>query len=169
MRRITGVRALCRISTRNLKDKDTERYHVEEQTLAFVDGIGEREFVEHLADTLGLDEKEKPRRREWSRVGNTIGALTLRLNLMNEAQVNEVLQIQDVEGGYFGEVAVRAGYLSPIQVESLLELQQLHDELLLGEQLVVAGQLDIPTLVNSLADFLNRRESTAVKMASRSD
>ena len=134
--------------------------------MTFVDGIMEREFIEYLVDSLGLDENEKPRQGDWSRVGNTNGALTLRLNLMTESQINEVLQTQDVEGGYFGEIAVRAGHLSPGQVETLLELQQLHEQLLLGEQLVIAGKLDVSILINSLADFLNQRKKTAVKTAS---
>lgn len=124
--------------------------------MAFIDGLVECEFLQYLGKTLGRDFEGRTSKGDWSRLGNTIGALTLRVNLMTEAEVNKVLEIQDVEGGYFGEVAVNAGYLTAEQVSSLLEIQQLHDQLQLGEQLVVAGDIDVPTLVRTMAEFLDR-------------
>ena len=90
-------------------------------------------------------------------MGNTIGAMTLRLGLMSDAEVDAVLETQDIEGGYFGEIAVRDGYLTEEQVDRILELQQLHDQLYLAEQLVVSGKLDLPSLVKHLSKFLSDR------------
>ncbi len=129
--------------------------------MAFITGLAECEFIEHLASDLGLDEAERPRASRWSHVGNTIGALTLKLNLLSEAEVDQVLETQELEGGYFGEIAVRNGLLTEDQVDAVLELQQLHDQLYLGEQLVVAGKLDVPALVRTLAAFLGERNRLA--------
>ncbi|MFV2069138.1 MAG: hypothetical protein ACC645_19395 [Pirellulales bacterium] len=117
-------------------------------------GLAEHEFVDDLADRLSLDPADRPRASDWLRVGNTIGALTLRLNLMSEGQVDKVLETQDLEGGYFGEIAVRLGYLTEQQVDRLLELQHFHDQLFTAEQLVVAGRIDVPSLLTRFAQFL---------------
>ncbi len=127
--------------------------------MEFTNGLVECEFDEYLSDQLQLDEAERPRTSQWSRVGNTIGAMTLRLNLMSEAEVDAVLESQDMEGGFFGEIAVRDGYLTEDQVDQILELQQLHDQLNLAEQLVVAGKLDVASLVKHLSVFLSDRGS----------
>jgi hypothetical protein len=75
--------------------------------------------------------------------------------------VEEVLETQEVTGGYFGEIAVRNGYLTESQVDRILELQQLHDQLSLAEQLVVEGKLDVVSMVDNLATFLSKREELA--------
>jgi hypothetical protein len=122
------------------------------------DSLVECEFVEFLVAKLGLEMDERPTRGEWCRLGNTIGAITLRLNLLSDAEVNEILRVQDVEGGLFGELAVRAGYLTREQVAHVLEIQQLHDQLHMGEQLVAVGRLDLRVLLDCLAEFLASRE-----------
>ena len=59
--------------------------------MTFVDAFVECEFVEYLRKRIKLDAGDEPQAGEWSRVGNTIGALTLRLNLMSESQIDQVL------------------------------------------------------------------------------
>ena len=123
--------------------------------MSFVDSFAECDFIEYLATRLGLENRLRPKSNEWSRVGNTVGALALRLNLLSEAQIDKILEMQDVQGGYFGELALQAGYLNPLQISRLLEIQSLHDQLFLAEQLVVAGTIDVPTLVGNLSAFLS--------------
>ena len=125
--------------------------------MSFVDGLVDCEFGAFLVSKLQLQANETPRKGEWSRMGNTIGALALRLNLLTDAQVNEVLQTQDVEGGFFGELAVRARFLTAEQVDSVLRIQQMHDQLQIGEQLVAAGRLEVRELINTMAEFLATR------------
>jgi hypothetical protein len=125
--------------------------------MAFTEALSATGFDEFLADTLQLDEAERPQASQWSRICNTIGAMALRLNLMTEIEVDSVLETQELEGGYFGEIAVREGYLTEEQVDRILQLQQLHEQLYLSEQLVVAGKLDLPTLTNHLATFFHKR------------
>ena len=121
--------------------------------MSFVDGLPECEFIDFLTAKLGLEGADRPNTGRWSRVGSTIGALALKLNLMTENEVDKVLEMQDVEGGYFGELAVKAGCLSHTHVSTLLAIQNLHDQLQLGEQLVVDGKLDLPTLIRSISEF----------------
>ena len=120
------------------------------------------DFGEYLADWLDLDAGQRPTCGDWSRMGSTIGALALRLSLMSEADVDKVLEIQDTEGGFFGEVAVRCGFLTPQQVSRLLGIQRLHDDLNLGEQLVVAGKLDVPSLLSVMVQFLRASDGPPV-------
>ncbi len=121
--------------------------------MSFVDGLPDREFIDFLTVKLGLEDYERPKPGQWSRVGSTIGALALKLNLMTETDVDKVLEMQDVEGGFFGELAVKAGCISHAHVRALLEIQHLHDQLQLAEQLVVDGKLDLSTLLCSLSEF----------------
>jgi hypothetical protein len=123
--------------------------------MSFVDSFAESNFVEYLVARLELKNQPRPKSNEWSRVGNTVGALALRLNLLTEAQIDKTLEKQDVQGGYFGELALQAGYLNPMQISRLLDIQNLHDQLFLAEQLVVAGAIDVPTLVSHLSAFLS--------------
>ena len=125
--------------------------------MTFVEGLVEREFIEYVAKSLGLDPQERPQPNKWLRLGNTIGALALRMNLMSDTELNEILEVQDVQGGYFGEIAVEKGFLTSAQVRRLLEIQNLHDQLYLAEKWVIEGKLDVPSLINRLAMFLSRR------------
>jgi hypothetical protein len=117
-------------------------------------------FVEYLADCLEIGPDQRPSSGQWSRIGNTIGALALRLNLLSEADVDKVLEIQDARGGYFGEIAIEREFLTPAQVDRLLDVQKLHDDLNLGEQLVVDGRLDLPSLVNMLGQYMREQGDT---------
>ncbi len=125
--------------------------------MSFVTGLVEREFIEYVAESLGLDPQERPQPSKWLRLGNTIGALALRMNLMSDAEVDETLEVQDVQGGYFGEIAVEKRYRTSEQVSRLLEIQNLHDQLFLAENWVLEGKIDVPSLINRLATFLGRR------------
>lgn len=117
-------------------------------------GLAEREFVDVLTEELSLAPVDRRRSNDGFRVGNMIGALARRLNLLSEDQVDTVLETQDLEGGYFGEIAVRLGYLRDEQVDRLLQLQSMHDQLFTAEELVMAGHIDPPSLLARLARHL---------------
>ncbi len=55
----------------------------------------------------------------------TIGALSVRLGVLEVDDVHRILHIQNERGGHFGEIAESLGLLTPIQVESLLEVQKI--------------------------------------------
>ncbi len=129
--------------------------------MTFVDGLVECEFIEELAHALNLSDADRPGSTPWARFGNTIGALALRLKLMSHRQVDDVLETQETEGGFFGETAIRKQYLTGEQVSRLLELQDLHDRLSLAEQLVVSGKLSVVELIDRLANFLKQHADRA--------
>ena len=55
----------------------------------------------------------------------TIGALSVRLGVLEVDDVHRILQIQNESGGHFGEIVENLGLLTPTQVESLLEVQKI--------------------------------------------
>ncbi len=110
-------------------------------------------FIEYLADRLNLADDEKPVQNHWSGIGTTIGSLTLRLGLISIDQLDDLLEVQEREGGLFGQVGVRLGYLTQEQVDALLEIQQWNRFLELGQQLVVTGRISAETLSACIMDF----------------
>jgi len=84
---------------------------------------GTQLFIEYLSRKLSLPESDKPDLGSWGRVGTTLGALSLKLNLMDMEKINNLLEIQDQTGGLFGDVAIEFGYLSEAQVKHLLNIQ----------------------------------------------
>jgi hypothetical protein len=107
-----------------------------------------------LARELGVGVETLPRPGPWSRSGLTIGALSLRLDALTLESIDAIVEQQAREPKMFGELAVRLGFLTTAQVARLLEIQQMHWALEIGEMLVLAGMLDLPRLIALLARFL---------------
>lgn len=112
-------------------------------------------FTEFLQTQLGLEESEIPVPGEWANVGNTTGALALRLGLLSVEQIDHILESQETHGHgkFFGEIAVELGFADQEQIESLLEIQRLNRQLELGEQLVLSGRTDLNGLLGNLQQF----------------
>jgi hypothetical protein len=117
-------------------------------------------FVQHLRQRCELEESELPRPGELSSVGNTIGALALRLGVLTVSQLEEILVVQEEqeEGKKFGELAVELGFLTEEQVDQLLAIQEMNRCLELGEQLVLAGRLELPELLHELHVFIGQKQ-----------
>ena len=81
------------------------------------------EFVDHLANKFDLNDNERPELKHWSGLGTAIGAICLRLDLLDVDQLDKLLETQENEGGLFGQIAIRLGYLTQEQVDALLEVQ----------------------------------------------
>jgi hypothetical protein len=107
-----------------------------------------------LARELGVAVDSLPRPGPWSRSGLTIGALSLRLDALTLENIDAIIEQQAREPKLFGELAVKLGFLSTEEVARLLEIQQMHWALELGEMLVLAGLIDLPRLAELLARFL---------------
>ena len=116
-------------------------------------------FVRFLAERLNLTESDLPRLSKWSRTGNTIEALSLRLNLLTVEQIDRILESQEADGRLFSEIAVELGFLSDGEIGWLLEIQRLNELIELGEQLVVSGKVDAATLITQLGQFLDQSGS----------
>ena len=112
-------------------------------------------FTEFLQQQLGLADHEVPEPGEWAHVGNTTGAVALRLGLLTVEQIDHILETQETEGQtkLFGEIAVELGYADQSEIERLLTIQRLNRRLELGEQLVLAGRVDLDTLLTHLREF----------------
>ena len=119
-------------------------------------------FIQRLSQRLNLNESDLPTPNEWSNVGNTIGALALRLGLLTVSQLEEILAVQEEldEGKRFGQVAMELGFLVEVQVDQLLAIQEMHRSLELGEQLVLAGRLDLPALLHELRGFIGQEQTS---------
>jgi hypothetical protein len=118
-------------------------------------------FINHMKQRLDLAEYELPRTSEWSNVGNTIGALALRLGALTIDQLEEILTVQEEDGQSmrFGEVAVELGFLDAEQVDRLLAIQKMNQCIEMGEQLVLSGALDLAGLLDCLREFMHARRS----------
>lgn len=117
-------------------------------------------FLDFLRHRLQLDDHSVPEPGEWADAGNTIGMLALRMNLLSVEQIDQILDIQENagHGKLFGELAAELGFLNHEQVERLLAIQKLNRQLELGARLVLAGRIDLRTLVRHLGEFVNREE-----------
>jgi hypothetical protein len=111
----------------------------------------------YLAAELGLSKEDLPPPGSWSECGQTIGALALRLNALTIEQIDGIIDFQSQERMLFGEIAAHLGYLTETEVARLLELQEFHRALELGELLVLAGRIDVPQLCALLAGFTKGR------------
>ena len=107
-----------------------------------------------LARELGVPRDSLPRPGPWSRSGLTIGALSLRLDALTLENIDAIIEQQAREPKLFGELAVKLGFLSAQKIERLLQIQQLHWALEIGEMLVLASMIDLPRLVELLGRFL---------------
>ena len=81
-----------------------------------------------------------------------LGDYAVRRGYMTEAQAETLNRQQLTVDRRFGELAVEAGYLTPEQVEELLALQR-NDYVLLGEALLELGHIDGETLEVELRAF----------------
>jgi len=45
-------------------------------------------------------------------MGSTLGALSLKLNLMDMEKINSLLEVQEQTGGLFGDVTIELDYLN---------------------------------------------------------
>jgi hypothetical protein len=113
-----------------------------------------QQLAAFLARELGVAVDTLPRPGPWSRSGLTIGALSLRLDALTLENIDAIIEQQAREPKLFGELAVKLGFLSADEVARLLQIQQLHWALELGEMLVLEGLIDLPKLAELLARFL---------------
>jgi len=111
------------------------------------------EVARFFANRLGLDREAMPPIGIYANAGATIGALALRMGVLSFDEIDQIIEAQSNDKKRFGELAIQLGFVSEQQVESLIDLQSLHSAMALGELLLMAGVVDVPTLLRILADF----------------
>jgi len=71
-------------------------------------------FVDFLITELNLDEAQQSELGNSGCMGSTLGALSLKLNLMDMEKINSLLEVQEQTGGLFGDVAIELDYLNGV-------------------------------------------------------
>ncbi len=99
-------------------------------------------YIDHIVNELNLSESERPSLGNWARVGTTLGALCLKLGLLDMEQINNLLELQDQTGGLFGDVAVELSYLSEEQVRKLLLIQKWTRRIDILDRLFINDRID---------------------------
>lgn len=99
-------------------------------------------YIDHIVKELNLTEEERPRLGNWARVGTTLGALCLKLGLLDMEQINNLLELQDQTGGLFGDVAVELSYLSEEQVRKVLLIQKWTRRIDILDRLFINDRID---------------------------
>jgi len=117
------------------------------------------DFGRFLANRLHLDPDEILNASDWAGTGNTIGALALRLGLLDLDQIDRILDMQDADKRLFGEIAVNLEFITEDQVEGLIQLQRYHQLLEAGEALIIRGLVTIEQLQESLLEYYRERGS----------
>ncbi len=113
------------------------------------------QYVDFLTEQLDLKVHERPELGHWSGLGTAIGALCLRFGIMDVDQLDHLLETQENEGGLFGEIGIRLGYLSEEIVNQLLEIQELNRRMELTEMLYLQGTVNLKESLSYLSDGLD--------------
>jgi hypothetical protein len=112
-----------------------------------------KELSDFLSVQLGIDSEQLPSAGGWVGSGNSIGALALRLGVMTLDEIEQVADLQAVDGELFGQVAHELGFCSKDDVVRLLQLQALHRCIDQSGLLYMASEVAIPKLLRLLADY----------------
>ena len=104
-------------------------------------------------DQVAAHRRATPSSESW------IGRLMVQHGLIGVEHVNEILNRQDLYGGFFGENAVALGYITRSQLETLLAAQELRRNVELLEELALSGVLPFSDGVKAMMRFYSHRPS----------
>ena len=109
--------------------------------MGLVGGLGELDQLGHLilVDQGVASAGGTQHTSDWAGTGNTIGAIALRLGLLNLDQIDQILAVQENERRLFGQIAVSEEILSEEQIGRLLSVQRMHYCVEHVEMLVMHG------------------------------
>ncbi len=68
-----------------------------------------------------------------------LGEMAISENVLNKEQVSAILELQKAQGGFFGDIAVKLGFLKKGELEKRLEIHR--ERFLIGEKLVAYGAI----------------------------
>jgi hypothetical protein len=112
------------------------------------------EFEQFLKDRFGITREEYVNDSQWRGTGNTIGALLLRLGLLDLSQIDEILDIQENDKRLFGEIAVDLGFLTEDQVRAVIAIQCYHQFVEVAENMVIRGYFNLLDLQLAVLEFM---------------
>ncbi len=85
-----------------------------------------------------------------------MGMIAMAHEMLTSHAVEEILIRQDETREPFGEAAVRLSYLTPTQVEQILDIQRFRRHATVVEVLVLTGLMRIEEATDAFAEFLRR-------------
>ena len=85
-----------------------------------------------------------------------MGMIAMAHEMLTAHAVEEILIRQDETREPFGEAAVRLSYLTPTQVEQILDIQRFRRHATVVEVLVLTGLMRIEEATDAFAEFLRR-------------
>lgn len=112
-------------------------------------------FRDFLAKRCGFDASDLPVPGQQAHSGNSIGSLAMQNGLLDLDQVNRIRESQSSfePRKLFGETAVALQYLTTREVDRILEMQEYHEQLSYGQQLVAHGDLEFGPLLMLINEF----------------
>jgi hypothetical protein len=112
-------------------------------------------FVKFAAARLSLDETQLPDPTRVNDAGNTLGAICVRLGLLQIMQIEDILEFQREHRQLrFGEIAIRQGYMSEEHLQRVLAIQAFYRAFEIGTLLVLDGHLSLDRLTVLWTDFI---------------
>ena len=117
-------------------------------------------FVRFVVDRLGLDADTLPDVSNVTDAGNTVGAICVRLGLINVVDIDQIIDVQRNERHRkFGEIAIQLGLLSSADVDGVLALQQFYRAVEPAVLLVIAKKVSLASLLALWIEFEIARKS----------
>ncbi len=80
-----------------------------------------------------------------------IGEMAINENVLNKEQVSAILELQKAQGGFFGDIAAKLGFLKKGELEKRLEIHR--ERFLIGEKLVSYGAISKEEMEEELKHF----------------
>lgn len=111
-------------------------------------------FMRFVVDRLGLDEGSLPDAANVNDAGNTVGAICVRLGLINVFDIDRIIEVQRNERHRrFGEIAIDLGLLSPAGLDLALALQQFYRAVEPAALLVISKDVSLTRLLTLWTEF----------------
>ena len=117
-------------------------------------------FMRFVIDRLGLNESHFPDVANVTDAGNTIGAICVRLGLINVFDIDRIIEVQRSERHRrFGEIAIDLGLLSSAGLDGVLALQHFYRAVEPAVLLVISKQVSLARLLALWTEFEASRQS----------
>ena len=91
-----------------------------------------------------------------------LGEQSINANVLNKEQVSAILDHHRVQGGFFGDIAVKLGFLNKDDFDNRLEIRN-RENFLIGKILVSHGTISEEDMEQEWKQFLHRRTSLEIK------
>jgi hypothetical protein len=112
-------------------------------------------FLDHLVDQgLVTPEVAAHINQKGHYVLEPIGSIAAHHGLLRPDHIDAILDEQRRSGNRFGEIAVRLGFMTEEQVQTLVDIQQFRSHAEIAEALVLAGLVSHEDAVQMLGAFV---------------